>query len=669
MFFNINAAILAGLLSLTSALGFENLSVGSLRKGNVPMGQITASAGVAEVILGKARTGKKALRLLAGEEQSLTYNFAKAIVEDAEFEFWMERWTGASAYKVTVNARDKQGKLTLLDTVTKQSTGSYMLRSINIPKGTRAIVITSTGGGVLLDDFMLHIGPMLVKNVTIENPGVQPIMKRALINPAVRINFSSKGKDGSGISAMRFKLSPAKSVESVTLRVSDAPARMFKTDGDIFTARPNEKGIIIVRGRDMRGMPSGESTLWLDVKPSKSAKVGSKITISEIDIRAGKKSYKQKEPITQPVGHMVAKGGQSIKLPNGTRRNSLQFRIPGIITSHKTGALIASLDARWNGSADLCADIDVLSSRSTDGGQTWSPLQISMDIGPGAANGVGDSCILQDDTGRIWVHGLGAHFSGGACLFKSSTGNNPRTTGQWYMTYSDDDGKTWAKDLVNPTKQIKKDKWNCILSGPGTGITTSKGVIIFPAQIWQTGHKYRARATICYSKDNGKTWVYGEGIPHLSSECVAVELEDGSIMLNARDERKGGKRVVYVTRDLAKTWLAHSSNLKALQEPTCQASLIKIDSKKYGKILLFSNPKYDKLRYNMTIRYSKDEGKTWSNGYLYSSRICAGYSSLTMIDEDTIGVLYESPIHNLEGPPASCINFQRILLKDIMDAK
>ena len=50
------------------------------------------------------------------------------------------------------------------------------------------------------------------------------------------------------------------------------------------------------------------------------------------------------------------------------------------------------------------------------------------------------------------------------------------------MVYSDNDGKTWCKEYVNVTEQVKQEEWTCILSGSGNGICTRKGVIVFPAQ-------------------------------------------------------------------------------------------------------------------------------------------------------------------------------------------
>ena len=44
----------------------------------------------------------------------------------------------------------------------------------------------------------------------------------------------------------------------------------------------------------------------------------------------------------------------------------------------------------------------------------------------------------------------------------------------------------------------------------------------------------------------------------------------------------------------------------------------------------------------MTIRQSKDLGKTWQKtGVLLDEYRSAGYSCMAMVDEDTVGILYE----------------------------
>jgi sialidase-1 len=148
-------------------------------------------------------------------------------------------------------------------------------------------------------------------------------------------------------------------------------------------------------------------------------------------------------------------------------------------------------------------------------------------------------------------------------------------------------------------------------------------------------------STICYSTDGGKNWAYGTGVPHATSECQVVELQDGGIMINCRNEAYQGKRIVYVTRDLGKTWHQHETNNKGLSEPTCQGSIIAVDSPRYGKLLLFSNPRING-RSNMTVRVSRDDGKTWNTGLLYDVRRCMGYSCQAMVDDEHLGIIYET---------------------------
>jgi sialidase-1 len=77
-------------------------------------------------------------------------------------------------------------------------------------------------------------------------------------------------------------------------------------------------------------------------------------------------------------------------------------------------------------------------------------------------------------------------------------------------------------------------------------------------------------------------------------------------------------------------------------------------------VLLFSNPNSTQIRNNITIKVSFDEGRTWPEKYwtLIDEGTSRGYSCLTTIDEDTIGILYE-------GSQAS-MTFQRIPLKNLL---
>lgn len=81
-------------------------------------------------------------------------------------------------------------------------------------------------------------------------------------------------------------------------------------------------------------------------------------------------------------------------------------RIPGLATSTK-GTLLAIYDARYESPRDLQGHMDICLNRSTDGGQTWQPMQVVLDMKdwgglPEKYNGVSDANILVDEnTGDI----------------------------------------------------------------------------------------------------------------------------------------------------------------------------------------------------------------------------------------------------------------------------
>jgi sialidase-1 len=141
-----------------------------------------------------------------------------------------------------------------------------------------------------------------------------------------------------------------------------------------------------------------------------------------------------------------------------------------------------------------------------------------------------------------------------------------------------------------------------------------------------------------------------------------VEIEPGVLMLNMRDNR-GGSRAVAITEDLGKTWTEHESSRKALQEPVCMASLIHVraeDNVLGRDILLFSNPNTKKGRNHITIKASLDKGLTWlpENQVMLDEDEGWGYTCLTMIDRETVGILYVSSVAHM--------TFQAIKLKDLI---
>ena len=118
-------------------------------------------------------------------------------------------------------------------------------------------------------------------------------------------------------------------------------------------------------------------------------------------------------------------------------------------------------------------------------------------------------------------------------------------------------------------------------------------------------------------------------------------------MLNSRDNRnrqdksKTNGRAVSVTSDLGDHWTIHESDHDALPEPVCMASLISHQLDDGRSVLFFSNPHHTSKRKKMTVQMSLDDGVTW-NKQILLDQDGGAYSSLVMVDHDTLGILYES---------------------------
>ena len=661
-------SFLFSLLAAGITLGaesFESLPFGEMTSGTTEYGQLSAEAGHAEIFK-RARTGSKSLRIKGGTGRSVSLKLASPTEKEVRSTFWLERWTRKDPFAVKVLAVTATGEQQLKELAGLGVGGFNHKIELVLPKGTTAIRLvadTPENAGVMIDDFMMMIGKMKLGEVKAHNPGVWPVMKRARYNPVVKISVQTEGaEEPVKVDGLELTVDNPDQVAKVTLRSGNANGTDFKNSVEYGSARPGKNGKVVIKSA--QGLDGGENTLWVDVEPSEDSIIGSTFSLSGQKMSIGGKEIEPElEPVTQRIGIMLAFPGDKVGQKEGEARDCAAFRIPGLIRT-KAGSLIGVFDARYDNEVDLCRDIDVAAVRSTDGGQTWTLPAVNMDSGPGMANGCGDPCILQDKKGRVWMQALACHFAPGArAINASGTGTDPSRTGQWEMVYSDDDGKTWSP-VMNVTEQVKKDEWTLILAGPGNGICTKQGYIVFPAQIWQNGANPVCRSCICYSKDGGKTWKMSEGVPAKTSECQVVELSDGSLMLNCRNENYGGKRYVFVTNDMGETWTEHETNTKTLNDPTCQASLIAAETEKYGRLLLFSNP-WIHGRSNMSVRASRDDGKTWSEGLLYDSRGCMGYSCLAMTDPDHVGVIYET-CHTNGDTNYRGIGFLRLPLKTIV---
>ncbi|TLD71993.1 exo-alpha-sialidase [Phragmitibacter flavus] len=306
------------------------------------------------------------------------------------------------------------------------------------------------------------------------------------------------------------------------------------------------------------------------------------------------------------------------------------YHIPGVVVTAK-GTVLAWCEARKRpaGVSDW-DDIRILLRRSTDDGKTWSEAKSIADVpGPKTKNPL--SLRMRDVDP------------------KDVTYNNPvliaDKDGTVHMLFcleyqrvfyqrSDDDGLTWnAPTEISETFEAFKTHydWKVLATGPNHTIQLKKtGRLVVP--VWLStgtgGNAHRPSVTTTiYSDDQGKTWKAGEiAVPNTEewinpNETVAVELADGRVMLNVRNESKTHRRLITTSADGATGWSTPKFD-DALLEPICMGGIVRYEHA--GKsLILFSNPHNlaradgkevpgkNRDRKNLSIKASADEGQTW----------------------------------------------------------
>jgi sialidase-1 len=514
-----------------------------------------------------------------------------------------------------------------------------------------------------------------------------PVLPQKAINPVLRLSIYNPGQQ-------------VQTLQSINLNIVDGIGELAQVqclDGgqdstQLTTAKLNKLkvlGSLALASKQQLQMPvklslqPGENYIWLAVKLKDKAKLGHLISIQTTSALIDRKEYtvEKVNDLKQRVAIALRQEGQE---------NVKSHRIPGLETA-KDGTLLAIYDARYDMARDLQGHIDIGLSRSLDKGQTWLPMQVVLDMGewgglPQKFNGVSDACILVDDkTGTIfiaglwmygvinsegkWVEGLNEQSTDWNHQWKtkgSQPGFGVKQTAQFLITKSTDNGKTWSEP-VNITKMGKKEEWWLWAPAPGHGITLADGTLVFPTQ--GRDKKGKPFSNITYSKDGGKTWHASKpALREQTTENMAVQLTNGDIMLNMRananrnDTSANNGRAVATTKDLGNTWTEHVTSHKALPEPVCMASIHRHNYNEGGtkkSILIFCNPLSKTARNNITVQVSTDDGLTWQPKVLLDEWKGRGYSCLTSVDEETIGVLYESSQADLV--------FETIKLKDLIN--
>ncbi|MEM6692429.1 MAG: sialidase family protein [Planctomycetota bacterium] len=661
-------------VSSTSTTSFEEVEPGTFDRLSTEIGTWTPETGRTVVDNQHAKTGKQCLHLSGGERSRVTLRIAEDVDTSGILSFWAERWTVRKPFEFRIEKRSNEGWKEIYNGDANVRVGRSFLNHVKVPLGDDGITglrftcSSPPNTGVLIDDVRIATAKPQ-KLVRVEAvPVTLPALVRANLSPLVKLKVVTTGQ-----------LDPLSLTELKATLLGDRDSADFTQlfiYPDSFTSPYNRQSWTTTTSRHGEGwknrtynapplgsnfkLAEGENNIWVACRLAKDANIDHVLGLHlhQVSFSNGESFKLDAKPTRQRLGVAVRRSGDG-----GVHT----YRIPGLATTNR-GTLVAVYDVRRRGGGDLPGDIDVGMSRSTDGGQTWEPMRVIMDMGDDPKwryDGVGDPAVLVDkNTGTIWVAATWSH--GNRSWRGSGPGLEPEETGQLMLVRSDDDGDTWSKP-INITKQIKDPEWCFILQGPGKGITMRDGTLVFAAQYQDPPERRRLpHSTIIYSKDHGTTWTAGTGAFDDTTESQVVEVKPGVLMLNCRYNRKG-MRVVMITDDMGQTWQEHTTSQRALIEPgACMASLIDVDSE-LGTVadgwLLFSNPDSSRGRNHITIKASPDRGLTWPKQHrlLLDEGNSAGYSCLSMIDENTVGILYE-------GSQAH-MTFQRIPLSEIINAE
>ena len=296
------------------------------------------------------------------------------------------------------------------------------------------------------------------------------------------------------------------------------------------------------------------------------------------------------------------------------------YRIPSVIVTQE-GTVLAFCEGRKNSASDY-GDIDLVLKRSTDGGQTWSGMQIIVDDGD---HTMGNPCPVVDrSNGTIWLP---------LCR------DNKRVL----LVKSVGDGTTWSKPR-DITPSAMDPAWYWMGTGPGHGIQLTSGRLVIPCWADATSNVGEIQFSfVVYSDDAGATWQRGRALDlDASDECEVVELVDGTLYMNMRSRRRVKQRAYAWSQDGGHSWSTVEFDAR-LPEPSCQGSIVRLTSAplfRKNRILL-ACPANPEARDHLTVRVSYDECASWP----LSKVLCSGpakYSDLAVTTDGRILCLYEA---------------------------
>lgn len=222
-------------------------------------------------------------------------------------------------------------------------------------------------------------------------------------------------------------------------------------------------------------------------------------------------------------------------------------------------------------------------------------------------------------------------------LFFSDSPYQVLGTSYLYLTKSDDGGETWsAPTMLNP--QVKGSGEYFYGVGPGGGIVTSTGRIIFPCYTYTTQD---GNTSVIYSDDGGVTWTRSANMNVQTSEASISE-----VTLNGQNylymfTRHGG---YFVSSDNGETWSAQQTVSGISYTTSCELSTLTYSKTIDGRpAILLSAPTSDRTTGKIFVGLVQDNGSiSWDYTYSVNGNNAYAYSDLAELSDGSIGLLYEN---------------------------
>lgn len=364
---------------------------------------------------------------------------------------------------------------------------------------------------------------------------------------------------------------------------------------------------------------------------------------------------------------------------------SKYFRIPALICT-SNGTILAAADRRYEKTEDLGKGnrIDVIVRRSEDLGNTWSEPITVAGIAQDIKSSYGDAFFINCHNGDV------------LCGFVTEPGaqaQNPR--GKTVIYRSKDDGKTWSKQFeFMPTEAgIQNADRGFGASGQGLtlrhGINTGAKKLMFSYSQWNV-QGGGLSVTAMVSSDDGLTFLAAGNVKpddNNIDETKAIELSDGSIMLNHRRGVEVGQRGWIKSTDGGQTWTYQGIDSE-VSDPGNNADFSRYEFNgryiKTPKYILMINANVPAIgtwfqaRKNHTVRMTDNDfqnGNGTSTGkYIYTKQLVnggenlySGYPAITTLPDGTICTLTEET--DINEQDAYDIVFRRFNLYWLSDGK